>query len=65
MELPIAGAAFGVMAIVAAELITLLLYRLCPSTWIGNHHYLLWLIIPLTGGVADGAPAHWYPRGCA
>jgi len=53
MEFALLGALAGVMAIVAAELITLLLYRFALNLdW--QPHYLLWLIIPLTGALLIG-----------
>ncbi|WP_339648454.1 ABC transporter permease [Halopseudomonas pelagia] len=54
MEFALLGALAGVMAIVAAELITLLLYRYALNLdW--RPHYLLWLAIPLGGALLIGA----------
>ena len=53
LEFALLGTLAGVMAIVSAELITWLLYRFALNLdWTG--HYLLWLLVPLTGAVLIG-----------
>lgn len=53
MEFALLGALAGVMAIVAAELITFLLYRYALNLdW--SPHYLLWLLIPMSGALLIG-----------
>ncbi|MFT6430343.1 MAG: putative ABC transport system permease protein [Halopseudomonas sp.] len=53
LEFALLGTLAGVMAIVAAELITWLLYRFALNLeW--SPHYLLWIGVPLTGAVLIG-----------
>ena len=53
MEFALLGGLAGTMAIVAAELITWLLYRFALNLeW--QPHYLLWLLIPLGGALLIG-----------
>ncbi|WP_373187107.1 ABC transporter permease [Halopseudomonas sp.] len=53
LEFALLGALAGIMAIVAAELITWLLYRFALNLdW--SPHYLLWLLVPLTGALLIG-----------
>lgn len=53
LEFALLGTLAGVMAIVSAELITWLLYRFALNLdW--SPHYLLWLLVPLTGAVLIG-----------
>jgi len=56
----------GVMAIVAAELITLLLYRFGPQRWFIGNPYLLVADYPLTGWRLPDClrRAHWVPARC-
>lgn len=53
LEFSLLGALAGLLAIVAAELITWLLYRFALNLdW--QPHYLLWLLIPATGALLIG-----------
>lgn len=53
LEFALLGSLAGIMAIVAAELITWLLYRFALNLdW--SPHYLLWVLVPLTGAVLIG-----------
>ncbi|MFN3581143.1 MAG: ABC transporter permease [Pseudomonas sp.] len=53
MEFALLGALAGLMAIVAAELITWLLYRYALElSW--QPHWLLWLLVPLGGALLIG-----------
>lgn len=53
MEFALLGALAGVMAIVAAELITWLLYRYALNLdW--QPHYLLWWLVPVVGALLIG-----------
>lgn len=53
LEFSLLGALAGLLAIVAAELITWLLYRFALNLdW--QPHYLLWLLVPLTGALLIG-----------
>jgi len=53
LEFALLGALAGIMAIVAAELITWLLYRYALNLdW--SAHFLLWLLVPLTGAILIG-----------
>ncbi|GGD09843.1 ABC transporter permease [Halopseudomonas salina] len=53
LEFALLGSLAGIMAIVAAELITWLLYRFALNLdW--SPHYLLWVLVPVTGAVLIG-----------
>jgi putative ABC transport system permease protein len=53
LEFALLGSLAGIMAIVAAELITWLLYRFALNLdW--SPHYLFWVLVPLSGAVLIG-----------
>ncbi|MEJ6655648.1 MAG: FtsX-like permease family protein, partial [Pseudomonas sp.] len=53
LEFSLLGALAGLLAIVAAELITWLLYRFALNLdW--QPHYLLWLLVPISGALLIG-----------
>ncbi len=61
LEFALLGALAGLLAIAAAELITLLLYRQALDlSW--SPHFGLWLLVPLTGALLIGLAGAWGTR---